>query len=104
MARNITKEIALKICKKLEGREISKKNAVHDVWGIFFNGQLIAQFGIRRGSNKEAGHDHVPRSLNINAGFAKQIGTCTKYRDDYLAHLRERGLLPPEAAVPQLGE
>lgn len=51
MARNITKEIALKICKKLEGREISKKNAVHDVWGIFFNGQLIAQFGIRRGSN-----------------------------------------------------
>ena len=104
MARNITKELALKICKKLEGRDITKKNDVHDICGIFLNEQLIAHFGIRRGSNKEAGHDHIPRNLNVSPGFAKQIGLCTKYRDDYLDHLRKRGLLPPEPPeeVPHL--
>ena len=107
MARNITKAMAITICKKLEGQDITKKNDVHDICGIFFNGQLIAHFGIRRGSDKEASHDHVPKCLNVNAGFAKQIGTCTRYRDDYLAHLRERRLLPPEPpkeSAPLLGE
>ncbi|MFZ0772614.1 MAG: hypothetical protein WCA49_06495 [Candidatus Sulfotelmatobacter sp.] len=96
MARIITKEIALIICKKLEGRDVTKKNDVHDICGIFFNGQLIAHFGIRRGSSKDAGHDHVQKALNVSTGFAKQIGDCKKYRSDYLANLRQRGLLPPE--------
>jgi hypothetical protein len=87
MARQITKELAIKICKKL------------DVCGIFFNDQLIAHFGIRRGSNKEAGHDHVPKELNVSTGFAKQLGMCTKQRDDYL---RERKLLPQLPPAPQL--
>jgi hypothetical protein len=107
MARNITKEVALKICKKLEGRDITKKNDAHDVCGIFYNGQMIAHFGIRRGSNKEAGHDHIPKDLNVSAGFAKELGACTKYRDDYLDHLRERRLLPPEPSLestPRLGQ
>jgi hypothetical protein len=107
MARNITKEMALKIAKKLETRDITRKNDAHDICGVFLGDRLIAHFGIRRGSNKEAGHDHVSRDLNVSAGFAKQLGACTKYRDDYLAHLRERGLLPPEpheGTVPTLAE
>jgi hypothetical protein len=99
MARQITKELAIKICKKLDGQDITKKNDVHDVCGIFFNDQLIAHFGIRRGSNKEAGHDHVPKELNVSTGFAKQLGMCTKQRDDYL---RERKLLPQLPPAPQL--
>ena len=95
------------IRRKLDARPITTKNAVHDVYGVYHNDQLIAQFGIRRGSSKDTGHDHVQKELNVSTGFAKQIGTCKKYRSDYLAHLRERGHLPPEppeASVPVLGE
>jgi hypothetical protein len=104
MARIITKELALKIRDKLHGRLIPTKSSAHDVYGIYHNERLIAQFGIRRGSSKDLGHDHVPKELNVSTGFAKQIGLCKKYLDDYLANLRERGFLPPEGTQPQLGE
>jgi hypothetical protein len=91
MARIITKELAIKIRDKLDAQNITPKNAVHDIYGVYHNNQLVAQFGIRRGSNKEAGHDHVQKELNVSTNFAKQLAICTKQRDDYL---RERNLLP----------
>ena len=93
MARIITKELAIKIRDKLGAKDITPKNAPHDIYGVYHNNLLVAQFGIRRGSSKEAGHDHVQKELNVSTGFAKQLGVCTKSRDDYL---RERQLLPPE--------
>lgn len=96
----ITKELALKIRDKLGATSITTKNDAHDVYGVFHNGRLIAHFGIRRGSKKDAGHDHVQKSLNVPTGFAKQIGICTRYLEDYLTHLRTQGLLPPESAEP----
>jgi hypothetical protein len=103
MARVITKELAIKIRDKLQARSIATKNAVHDVYGVYHNAQLIAKFGIRRGSNKETGHDHVQKELNVSTNFAKQLGICTKQRDDYL---RERHLLPqlPAAEEPAAEE
>ena len=89
----ITKELAIKIRDKLGARSLTTKNDVHDVYGVFYNDRLIASFGIRRGSKKDSGHDHVPKALNVPTGFAKQIGTCSRYLDDYL---RAQGLLPPE--------
>jgi hypothetical protein len=97
----ITKERALKIRDKLGGVPITTKNDVHDMYGVFHNGRLIAQFGIRRGSKKEAGHDHVQKELNVPTGFAKQISNCTRYLQDYLDHLHAQGLLPTEQAEPE---
>jgi|SRR5579864_619487 len=94
----ITKELALKIKDKLGAIQLTTKNDVHDMYGVFHNNRLIASFGIRRGSKKDAGHDHVQRELNVSTGFAKQIGICKQYLDDYLARLRTQGLLPPESA------
>jgi hypothetical protein len=99
MARIITKELAVKIRDKLDGRPITTRNSVHDVYGIYHNEQLVAQFGIRRGSSKDAGHDHVQKELNVSTGFTKQLAICTKSREDYL---RERNLLPPLPPAPQL--
>jgi hypothetical protein len=99
MARIITKELAVKIREKLEGVPITTKNKAHDIYGVYHNNLLIAQFGIRRGSSKDAGHDHVQKELNVSTGFAKQLAICTKQRDDYL---RERKLLPPVPPTPQL--
>lgn len=93
----ITKELAIKIRDKLAARSLTTKNDEHDEYGIFHNGRLIASFGIRRGSKKDAGHDHVQKELNVSTGFAKQIGICKRYLDDYL---RAQGLLPPEPPEP----
>lgn len=97
----ITKELALKITEKLGAVPITTKNDVHDRYGVYHNDRLIASFGIRRGSKKDAGHDHVQRELNVSTGFAKQIGICKRYLQDYLDHLRTQGLLPPEPAEPE---
>jgi hypothetical protein len=100
MARIITKELAIKIRDKLEGRAITTKNAAHDVYGIYHNDQLIAQFGIRRGSSKDAGHDHVQKELNVSTGFAKQLAICTRSRDDFLRGRNLLPQLPPTTQVP----
>jgi len=92
----ITKELAIIIKDKLGAVPLTTKTSAHDKYGVFHNGHLIAQFGIRRGSKKNLGHDHVQRELNVSTGFAKQIGICKQYLEDYLARLRTQGLLPPE--------
>lgn len=97
----ITKELALKIKDKLGAVPLTTKNDVHDMYGVFHNDRLIASFGIRRGSKKDAGHDHVQKALNVSTGFAKQIGICKRYLEDYLTHLGMQGLLPPESAAPK---
>jgi hypothetical protein len=79
MARIITKELAIKIRDKLHAVLIPQRSSAHDVYGIYYEGQIIATFGIRRGSEKDKGHDHIPRDINVSTGFAKQIGICNKY-------------------------
>ncbi len=86
----ITKELALRIVDKLEAVEITDKGDEHDEYGVFHEGQLIQSFGVRRGSRRGAGHDHIPGDLDVGPNFAKQLGQCPKSRDDYL---RKMGLL-----------
>lgn len=91
MARIITKERALQIVKKLKAVDESPSNAAHQKWCVYHDGKLVAHFGVRRGSSKDEGHDHVQKSLNVSTGFAKELAICTKSQDDYL---RKMGLLP----------
>ena len=98
MARIITKELAIKIRDKLEGVPLTTKNAVHDIYGVYHNSQLVAQIGIRRGSGKDIGHDHIQKQLNVSTGFTKQLAICTRSREDYL---RERNLLPQLPPAPE---
>jgi hypothetical protein len=101
MARIITKERALQIVKKLGAIDESKPNSVHQEWCVYYNGQLVANFGVRRGSSWDAGHDHVQKALDVSTGFAKELAICTKSRDDFL---RKRRLLPPLTESLELPE
>jgi hypothetical protein len=91
----ITKELAQKIAEKLDAVVIPSGGA-HKVMGVYYNDLLIASFGIRHGSNKDAGHDHVQKELKVSTGFAKALARCTKYRDDWLEELRDKNLIPRE--------
>lgn len=101
MGREITQQVADKIREKLCGTEPPKTTGGHDVYPIRYDGQVVGKISIRR-SSKEVGHDYIPREINVTMGFAKEIGLCRKYFDDYIECLRSKGLIAnkPEAALP----
>jgi hypothetical protein len=91
MGRQITKQHAVAIAKKLKA-EIRQEKA-HSYADIFHNQKLIAWFGIRRGSSKESGHDHVPRDLHVNPHQARLLAACPLTREQWLKILEEKDLL-----------
>ena len=90
--RIITKELALKIAEKL-GAEVSKAGKAHDLAKVFHEKKVIASFGIRRGSSREAGHDHIQRSLHLTPSKARLLARCPMSREQWLEIMREKGLL-----------
>ena len=79
------------------------KRHAHDVFGVLHHGMLIASFGLRRGSQKDKGHDHIPNDLHVSPGFAKALAQCTKSQEDWLQVMSQKGLVgPPLAFRPQI--
>lgn len=89
----ITKELALKIAKKLQAEVKVRKGSPHDMATIYHEGRLIALFGIRRGSRKDLGHDHVPRNIYLSPHNARLLGQCPLSREEWLQQLVDRGLI-----------
>jgi hypothetical protein len=90
----LTKEHALKIKKKLKAKiSKGKKNRPHDLATIYYGDVLIASFGIRRGSNKHAGHDHIPASLHASPHTCLGLAQCPVSREDWLQSMRDQGLI-----------
>ncbi len=104
----ITQEYAQRIADKLGAIDESKRGSAHDEMVVYHEGRFVARFGIRRGSSRDSGHDHVQKNLNVNTRFAKELATCTKSRLQYLEKIgvvasesereqTERELPPPTA-------
>ncbi|TWT58884.1 hypothetical protein KOR42_22710 [Thalassoglobus neptunius] len=97
MARQITKELAVKIQKKLGAVILTskngKKNKAHDIYVIFHKEKAVARFGIRRGSEKDKGHDHIPGDLSVSPHFAKELGQCTKSKAEWIEEATNKGLI-----------
>ena len=96
MARIITKELALKIVKKLGATKIDSRSKAHDEYSVDHEGVHLAIIRIRRGSDKDLGHDYLPRNLHVSPHQARDLAQCPWSRDDFLRCLREKGLLPEE--------
>ncbi len=96
MARIITKELAIDIAKKLSAQKVSKKNRPHDDYVVYFQGRLVARFGIRRGSEKDAGHDHIPGAIHLGPHEARLFGQCDITYDAWVERMREIGIIPRE--------
>ena len=88
----ITKELALQIVKKLKA-EIVKQTKAHDIAVVDHQGKIVAQFGIRRGSRKDLGHDHIPEQIFLRPRQARELGQCTIFRDDWIKIIKEKGMI-----------
>ncbi len=93
MARQITKQMAKKIVSKLKATLADGHSTAHDMMVVTHDGKMIASFGIRRGSNKEAGHDHIPADLKVSMGFTKKLAQCPKSRNDWIREMKNHGYL-----------
>ena len=91
MARIVTKEHAVKIAKKLKAGILEEK--AHSYAEIFHDGKLIARFGIRRGSEKDKGHDHVQKDLHVNGHQARLLAACPLSREDWLDIMKKKSLV-----------
>ena len=89
----ITKELALKIVKKLKADIRERSGKAHDLALVYHGGKLIAQFGIRRGSRKDQGHDHIPDQIHVRPSQARLLGQCPLERQDWIQILARKGLL-----------
>lgn len=87
MARQITKEHAKAIIRKLGAKKSPKTSKAHDMMIVMQDGIIIASFGIRRGSNRDQGHDHVPKAIHVQPNFAKRLAECSKSRADWIAEM-----------------
>jgi len=89
----ITKQLALAIAAKLKASITSRPDKPHDMACVYHEGRLVAQFGIRRGSEKELGHDHVPSQIYLGPHKARLLGQCPMSRDEWVSILKGKGLL-----------
>ena len=93
MARIITTQLAVKIAKKLGA--VMRSGRAHDHADIFYDGKLIATFGIRRGSNQNQGHDHIAKDLYVGPHDAKLLAQCPLKLEGWLKILKDKGIILP---------
>ena len=98
MARIINKEKAIRIADKLKA-ETKKGRQGHQVASIYHEGKLVAYFGIRHGSDKEQGHDHISRDLHVGPRDARLLAQCPLSREGWLDILRQKGQIPAAPAA-----
>lgn len=92
MARIITKELATSIARVL-GAEVRSTGKGHDIALIRHEGRVVATFGIRRGSGRDAGHDHVPLQIFLSPHNARRLAQCPMSREECLAEMARSGRL-----------
>ena len=96
MARIITKELAIKIAEKLKAQKSPRKGRAHDDYFVFYQGRMITKFSIRRGSEKDKGHDFLCRAIHLGPHDAKLFGQCEISYEDWVENLRDKGIIPRE--------
>jgi hypothetical protein len=90
----IDKEDALIIAQKLEAEiDDKKKNRPHDLAVIYYNGKWVASFGIRRGSRKSEGHDHIPKDIHWPPHKCKECAKCNYSKKDWIEDMIAKGYI-----------
>ena len=87
----ITKEDAVDIAKKLKAEIVPKGG--HDIAKIYYEHQLVAWYGIRRGSKKDLGHDYVPSQIHLSSGKARLLAKCPLSEKQYFQILKDKNVI-----------
>jgi hypothetical protein len=89
---SITKEHARKLVRKLKAT-VTTNTKAHDLAEVHHNGVLIASFGIRRGSNKNLPHPHIPNDVHLNRRETLDLANCPMSVEQWHQRLIEAGVM-----------
>ena len=81
--------------KKLKAKVTTYRKA-HDLAQVFYKGELIVQFGIRRGSSKDTGHGHLPEDLSLTPHQVLELARCPLSYEAWVSLMQEKGLIREE--------
>ena len=87
----LTKDHAEKIASKLKAR--MRSGGKHDIAVFEYEGRIIAQFGIRRGSRKDQGHDFIPGSIHLTRRDTLALAECAFSYDDWIQRMKDKGVI-----------
>jgi hypothetical protein len=79
------------IQKKL-GAEVDNSARRHILVKFWYNGVMVIQFGIRRGSG-ELGHGHIPNDMKISQKECKEFRKCNISVEQYIEILKGKNLI-----------
>jgi hypothetical protein len=101
---DITKDLAEDIVRKLRQQpansnlapfEItSQRGANHDIYKVRHSGAWVGQFGILRGSKKNARHNWVSEQLHLNRQQGYDLAKCPLTIDDFIVILQQNEVIP----------
>jgi hypothetical protein len=87
----LTKVHAEVIARKL--KPVMVPGRKHDIAAIKYDGKTIAQFGIRRGSRSDQGHDYIPGQIHVTRQQATLLAQCPMSFEEWIAVLRRKGFI-----------
>ena len=87
----ITKPEAQVIARKLEATIVP--GGAHDLAQISSQGRPIAQFVIRRGSNRDAPHDYIASQIHLSKRECEAMARCLIGRKEWIAIMKDKGLI-----------
>ena len=87
----LTKDHADAIAKKLKA--VIRPGSKHDLAIIEYDNKRIAQFGIRRGSRRNQGHDHIPSCIHVRQHDAMMLAQCPMSLGEWIELMKEKGLV-----------
>lgn len=87
----LNKDHAQKIAAKLKAH--MHAGSAHDIAVIEYEGKIIAEFGIRRGSRKDQGHGFIPGCLHLNLRDTLSLAQCALSYDQWIQRMKEKGLI-----------
>src|SRR5437016_7994580 len=91
----LTKDHAEEIAKKLKAR--MHAGSKHDLAILEYEGKVIAQFGIRRGSRKDQGHDFIPGRIHLNRRDTLSLAQCSISYEDWIERMKDKGVISVES-------
>jgi len=90
MGSPLTKELAESATRKLKA--VVQSGRLHDIAKIYHEGRLVAQYGIRRGSDRNMLHNYIASQLHVSQREAYLLGKCPMSREEWLDIMRSKGL------------
>lgn len=95
----LTREHADKIVKKLKA-QVDKTQRNHDLATIYYQGEAVLAFNLRRSSSKDTGHGHLTEDLYLSVSQVKRLANCPMTVEEWVGRMKEKGVIAEQEQTP----